>query len=577
MEPWWPRRERLEWELQALSDGGYEYERVSGDLDAVEGLHVRVNYPKGQESDHLDVYFPALYPYFRFQIDAPHLALDHHQDPLHHNLCLLGRPTDRWSLKFSLRQFLDHQVPKVLEAGTNRETDEVLELEDAQAEPVTDYYSYEAESVLVIDGSWRIPEGHDEGRLVLGFEGEPNRPFRAFVLDVLDRDGGTLGLAAVPEIRARCTRTREGAWLRVDEAPPEDDAGAAWDWFRKGNDPRRQAPTQRLGDQQFELTVGIIPEEHSHRDGSTGDGWLAVIRARPVGLRARGRRRAVAPWKSAFLRCARGGPSDYRARVPEAAFLAESKVCVIGLGCIGAAIAHELCQVGVGHVHLVDKDHVDPASTVRWPLGVPAYGRTKAAVLMGFLSHNYPYSTVTASLVPIGMVDRRTSSDEWNALVEILKDQDLIIDATAEHGVQGFLSAMARHLDIPYVWVHGTPGGWGGLVGDVRSRGLACWGCIETAVGGDFAAPAAAVEEGIQPAGCGDPTFTAAGFDMHTLSAAAARAAVAILSGGDKGYPDRPYNVEVIEFRTSDGKTLAPTWKVYSVERKPGCGVCGDA
>jgi hypothetical protein len=30
----------------------------------------------------------------------------------------------------------------------------------------------------------------------------------------------------------------------------------------------------------------------------------------------------------------------------------------------------------------------------------------------------------------------------------------------------------------------------------------------------------------VQPRGCGDPTFTAAGFDMHSLALTAVRAAV---------------------------------------------------
>ena len=49
----------------------------------------------------LEVTFPDLYPYFRFEIVAPTLSLDHHQNPFGKNLSVAGF---RHNLDIGIRQ-----------------------------------------------------------------------------------------------------------------------------------------------------------------------------------------------------------------------------------------------------------------------------------------------------------------------------------------------------------------------------------------------------------------------------------------------------------------------------------------
>ena len=278
-----------------------------------------------------------------------------------------------------------------------------------------------------------------------------------------------------------------------------------------------------------------------------------------------------------FIRAGRTGVEDYLQRVPETRFLQEKRITLVGLGCLGAPIAMELAQAGIGHLHLVDHDFVDPPSTVRWPMGTPAFGVYKVDALRRYICQHFPYTTVSGDVWQIGSVQRQSGAEQLRMADHLLEGTSLIIDASAEHGVQRFLSEFARHHGIPYVWVWGTRGSWGGVVGRVFPDRGACWACIESADrrGELPQAPEDATGE-LQPAGCGDPTFTGAGFDMHFLSISAVRLAVATLTDPHHGYPSQDCNVQVVTLRSAAGELVSPRWESFTIPRSDRCEFCGS-
>ena len=575
---WWDRRGRLEWELRALDAANYEYAVISGDVDHASELHLRIGYPLEGHVIPLEVYYPVLYPFFRFHIDAPELDLLHHQNPFQRNLCLIGRGTDQWSRKYSLADFLVEQVPRVVRAGREQDPSQVQELEQIQAEPFSNYYPYNPNFLLGIDGAWDVDADVQGGTMKLGFLAEPpGLPIVGFVLELRD-PGDRLVCSADQRIVDSCKSTRVGHWIRLSEPIRESNPRSFVDTVGPALADLGAIPWQGAKGGSFKLMATIFPEEREWRDGGTGVGWVAALDWRPTRNRSLDGGRGRRPANEAFLvRVSRCGPTDFRARVPAAEFLFRQKIAVVGLGCVGAPIAHSLAQAGAGQLFLLDSDFVDPPTTVRWPLGFPAYGRNKVDTLAGFLQHNYPFSQVSGSTLPIGSIWREQESIEWEVLEAMADGTSLIIDATAEHGVQRFLSEFARYRSIPYVWVWGTRGGWGGLVGRVTAEEDACWACIETAYQngelGSISEDPAAV---LQPAGCGDPTFTGAGFDMHTLSLAAVRVGVSVLSPAEVERPQRDWNVELINFRNEEGEPIPPSWTTTDVPRRPDCPVCGD-
>ncbi|MCH8899950.1 MAG: hypothetical protein IH942_05585 [Acidobacteria bacterium] len=162
---WWESQpERLEYELEALDLAGIPYEvdeaaKQAGQLrmrarPSVDGMSIKV-----------EAAFPDLYPEFRFEVTSQDLQLDRHQHRLGGNLCLIGRSTENWDQRHTLAMYLTEKLPIVIGAA---EEGAGSVLEEQQAEPESDYFSYEPEASLLIDSSWNIPAEVDAGTLEVG-------------------------------------------------------------------------------------------------------------------------------------------------------------------------------------------------------------------------------------------------------------------------------------------------------------------------------------------------------------------------------------------------------------------------
>ncbi|MBE3046908.1 ThiF family adenylyltransferase [Candidatus Bathyarchaeota archaeon] len=269
---------------------------------------------------------------------------------------------------------------------------------------------------------------------------------------------------------------------------------------------------------------------------------------------------------------------ELRERIPELHPLKDKSIAVFGLGCLGAPSALEFAKAGIRRIHLVDHDTVDPATAVRWPVGFRAAGHGKADLLHGIIRRDYPYTE--SKPFPFRMGRTRSPETDSRSDMEIIEDifkgVDLVYDATAELGVQHFLSDRARALRITYIGVAGTLGGWGGKVFRIRPHPESgCWLCYQwhCQAGGIPEPPSAPDQQGrVQPAGCADPTFTGAGFDMLYIALAGVRMAVSTLcEGATNAYPKSAWDVLHIRLRGDNGTLVVPTYATYEITRHPEC------
>src|SRR3546814_7142199 len=67
---------------------------------------------------------------------------------------------------------------------------------------------------------------------------------------------------------------------------------------------------------------------------------------------------------------------------------------------------------------------------------------------------------------------------------QLIEGQHLMIDCTAEMGVNHFLSEFARVRGLPYLIANATPGAWGGIVARFEPASP-CWMCFRHALYGD--------------------------------------------------------------------------------------------
>lgn len=279
-----------------------------------------------------------------------------------------------------------------------------------------------------------------------------------------------------------------------------------------------------------------------------------------------------------FARAGRASHKDLGERIPELAPLRESTICMFGVGCLGAPSVLEFARCGIKELRIVDPDFVDPATICRWPLGLQAVGLFKVAALAQEIARNYPFTDVKGYNYYVGGVrnpDDPRRSDQ-SIMRELTTGAQLIFDATAEVGVQQYLSEYAVHIGVPYVGVHSTPGGWGGTVIRITPAMAACWMCYQFAMRDKtISEPPSHPSGQLQPVGCADPTFIGTGFDMLQIAIPAVRLAVSTLCAGSPGgYPATNWDVMTVALRNTDGALIPPTFRTFELASHAECSRC---
>lgn len=281
--------------------------------------------------------------------------------------------------------------------------------------------------------------------------------------------------------------------------------------------------------------------------------------------------------KVSLIRATRLNTQD---RIPELRSLSGKCVCLFGVGAIGAPICLELARAGVAEIRIMDHDFLDPGTIARWPLGLSQAGAPKVRALEEFVHANYPMTTIKPYEHQLG-VNPRDGTNEYEYVEKFVSGASLVIDATAETGVQTFTSELCREFSIPYISAEATNGAWGGVICRVRPGATSgCWHCYRAALYTEEAsikidAPPFNDSGDVQPVGCADPTFTGSGFDLNFVSMMTVRLAVSTMLDGEAGgYPKTDDDVFTIKLREDDGGFCVPEFKGHPLRRQEDCKSC---
>lgn len=285
--PWWELHPgRLEYELEALTRAGIAYKRDEAAF-ARGIVRLELEAEIGGERLHLGVTFPELYPYFRFEVDAPGLDLEHHQNPFHDNLCLIGRGTFSWHTTDTLAALLRDQLPAVLETGRSMDKEAALGRELQQAEPFGDFYPY-APSVIIIPGDRAAPRHLDRGTFIVATDGPqgpaPEHLLRGALIDLRAASGERLLQADPGLLAAFPGKQIHGYWVRADEPIRHANANDFLREILRRYPSARSAEANRVDGGWMQVWGVVFPEEIEWR--TTGDGWafLCLFDRRRSGL-----------------------------------------------------------------------------------------------------------------------------------------------------------------------------------------------------------------------------------------------------------------------------------------------------
>lgn len=562
---WWEERpERLEYELERLRFLGLD-PKIDEEAREAGQIIVRFDFTVEGRTVEFTAVFPHAYPWFSFELFAADLGLGHHQNPFAGNLCLLARPGHDWRPSDYVAKFLQEQLPAVVAAGLAMDSSTVASVEAHQAEPLSTYYDYFPGAVVLIDSAWTIPAG-DAGSLQLGVEGV--EPLRGAVVQVR----GKTTLAADPAFRDRFPTSLAGRWFRVHEPILEQHAEGFLARLRAVAPEAGQPRWVTVGRTEVDVVAVIYPEEIAWR--TPGDGWVFLVRTRPVGsgqaIRRAGDRSTRTPGSTVSLaQAGRYGESDMLARIPLLAPLRDRMVSVIGLGGLGAPSSMEFARAGLGTLGILDGDVSEPGNGARWPLGLSAAGWPKAREVHNVIRRDWPHTNVRGAHWRIGAAGIGENR-EAEALSLALDGTDLLYDASATLVVQNYLANLARERGLPYLAIWSTHGGWGGVVARIGPQSDACWHCLQLLLN-DRSIPHPPVDPApeIQPAGCGSPTFTGTSFDLAPVWTTGVRLAISTLTADTYGSFD--WDVAVVSLRNQEGQPIVPTWTTHRLERHPQC------
>jgi hypothetical protein len=557
--------ERVEYEASELRDLGFELDK--GELADQRRLVMRGVSRTSRGEIALTIVYPDSFPYLRPEVFATEIALERHHNPYEGQICLLDRSSRAWDVDLTGAWLISERIPhliELLEHGGDR-----LRAEEVpQGEPTSAYFLTQAgTAVFVPVEALSMPEDAAYGQMELWLGANDPRTvtLRALLGQVSTKGGrhGRVLASADPQLAKRFgTHKVKGRWVRLPELPnqntPKALLRAAAEVWPEVSRPQFAG----VNDGQISVLGCVFSEEV--RQNRWEDSWLFIVHHRRVraGVRNEG---------DFLVRGERLSRADLGERIPRLARLGDKHVAVLGLGALGAPIVMELARAGIGRLSLLDFDRVEVGNCVRWPFGISTVGHDKVAVLQSVIAQDFPYTEVSGMNGRIGYasdpasLEQARTQSELDVIKSVVGDADVVIDATAEIGVQHLISALVTDRPVIYTWA--TEGAAGGAVVRVRP-GPGCWLCLQHALDdGTVPLPSADPEETIQPRGCASPTFTGANYDLAPVAAQAARVAVATLTGDGTAE-----DISIMSLRDSDGRTLpAPNWQCFPLEVHRAC------
>lgn len=560
---------RLEFELADFAERGLKFELDEEQLAEQGRVVLRGSLAHEGEEIRLEVRYPDLFPYLRPIVIAPELTRHRHQNPYGKELCLLEPSTRAWDTDVPAGWLVAKRVPYLL-GLLDADPETMRQAEVPQGEPASTYFEGPPGSVVFVpQAALDMPAEAQagSGRLAFSIMEPPQLELRALIAEVVEKGRAnkttTLAKADEPLLRSFGGEQLPFRWARLRHEPAANTPQAVLEALEESRAGFGSPPWQGVHGGRIAVAAAVFREEVGQ--GHWEDAWVFVVRVR---LDSQGE-------GDYLVRGQRLSRRDLEDRLPVGLQLGEHTVSLVGLGSIGSGLAFELARAGLGELRAMDSDRVEAGTTVRWLLGQSAAGRLKVGALARRMARDYPYTQFTGIAHRLGQSASHTvarARTELDILDQFLDGTDLVVDATAEIGVQQVLAELATERGIPQLYVSTTEGARGGLVARVIPGVTGCWMCLQRHVTDEeILAPPRDKTATVQPRGCSSLTFRGTGFDIEPVIAQGTRVAASMLNERVDSDDDRR-DVFVCAF--GEDRVLPPEWSAHRLTPHPECPAC---
>jgi hypothetical protein len=471
-EKWFIRKpELLNQEMDAFTASGVEF-KINEEKKAREEIIVfqgRVDINGRQVK--LELVYPAEFPHFPIVVFAEGIKLPRHQHPYLKNLCVIPHNQDGWDPVMT-GAYMVRQAMKLL--ADSDEGPQVVAAHEVDApEPWSNYLSFNALPVYIsADLPKKMPRYGTfkivtyPGKYVVANEQGSIIPHKYHALELLT------GLDLNYEFpkpfifqENRPLNKIPGYWFKFEKTPDfnlynatdllaalesqfPDQGKIIHEIGRQIKRFKHAKPILRKDMSSPYLAI-MFPEENFERGQYRTTFLLGIYEHENDGF----------TWSQPQF----FSVDEHFKRIPAFAPLYYKSVVVVGVGSLGSAIALELGKCGVGDLTLVDHDSLDFGNLSRHTGSFEFLSVPKTLILRHQIRSHFPFSEVKTVHAVLGNVVPNGKSDgSFDKVYELIKDVDLVIDATADARVTRVLNRLAVDAEVSIVHTWISNGAWGG-------------------------------------------------------------------------------------------------------------------
>jgi ThiF family protein len=568
MRSWTERYpDRFDYELAEFARRDLDFE-LDRELLAEQGRVVlRGVLPRGDGEIELEVRYPDLFPFVRPEIFAGGLVLHRHQNPYDGNLCLLDRSSRAWSPSDTGAWLVAERVPLLLHLIDVGDEQAMRDAEAPQGEPLSTYFPSALSTTILVPAAalgLSAETRAGAGRIAFAPNEPPSVRVRGLLAELVEkkrnRKTRVLAQADEPLLDRFGGKRLPFRWVRLDEAPPSNTPVAVLEAIEAAGPGFASPNWESVEGGEIVISAAVFAEEV--RQGEFEDTWVFVVQMRQEGQGGR-----------YLIHGERLSRTDLEQRLPAYLCLGNRTASLSGLGALGSKIALELARAGLGSLRGLDFDTVEAGTTVRWAGGLTAVGHLKTEYMRQRIAADYPYTRFEPFQLHVGasaFSQAAGEQSELELLEGFLDGTDLLIEASAEIGIQHVLATLAEEVGVTQLYVWATEGARGGAVAFIDPAEGGCWLCLQHWLeDGTIPLPAHDAPRTLQPRGCGSLTYTAAGFDLAPIIAQAARAAAAVLTGESAGS-----TAYICSF--PEDAAGPPSWSTHRIESRNDCPICAE-